>query len=134
MALPALLLGLIPSVVKLIGGGIKGLFGYKEKKLDLAVLKETNDASLQLAWWDYLKSQKSTLVNQVIRPLTMLYFIGDYAYQRIAHNAYEMIIIIPQMNVGDLVIGPIYNGHILLFVIFFMFPLRFLEKVLMKKD
>ena len=134
MALPALLLGLIPSVVKLIGGGIKGLFGYKEKKIDLAVLKETNDASLQLAWWDYLKSQKSTLINQVIRPLTMLYFIGDYAYQQIAHNTYEMIIIIPQMNVGDLVMGPIYNGHILLFVVFFMFPLRFLEKVLMKKD
>lgn len=134
MAFPALIAAAIPAAIKVIGGGVKALFGYKEKKVDLQVLKETNDASLQIAWWNYLKTQTSMMINQVIRPLTMLYFIGDYAYQRIWYGAYDLIVIIPQMNIGDMIIGPIYNGHILFFVVCFMFPLRFLEKILMKKD
>lgn len=134
MALPALLVGLIPGALKLIGGGIKTIFGYKEKKLDLAVLKETNDANLQIEWWNYLKSQSSMLINQVIRPITMAYFIGDAIYQRIVYDTYNLIVVIPKMNFGGMSVGPIYNGHILVFIVFFMFPLRFLEKILMRKE
>lgn len=134
MAFPALLAGLIPTAIKGVVGIVKGFFGVKEKKLDLEVMKETNDRDLQIAWWEYLKNSSSTVVNQVIRPLTMLYFIGDFAYQRYITGTYKIVQIVPQFEIGDVNIGPITNGLILAFIILFLFPLRGIEKMILRKN
>lgn len=125
--------GLAKSALDLLGGGIKSFFGYREKKIDLEIMDKTSDKELQIAWWDYLKDQKSMLINQVIRPLTISYFIGEYAYYKVFYGTYKIVEVIPAFSIGDTNIGPIYNGHILFFCIVFLFPLRTLEKWLRKE-
>jgi hypothetical protein len=116
----------------MIGGAIKGIFGYKEKKVDLEIHKETKDAKLQMAWWEFLKSQDSPL-NKIIRPLTASFFIGDFIYQQVFKGGYKIITIVPQIDIGGWNIGPITNGVILTFILLVMFPLRGVEKILLRK-
>jgi len=124
---------LIGMGVKALGGAVMSFFGYKSKKVDLSIVKETNDKDLQIAWWDYLKSQSDVVINRVIRPITMVYFIGDFIWQRLIHGTYKLVVIVPQVSIGDFVIGPITNGTILVFIIFFMFPLRSAEHFFSRK-
>lgn len=132
------LAGLVASLGgKLLGGifgGIKSLFNFKEKKLDLSIFKETTNAKLQIAWWDYLKSAQSSVVNQVIRPATMALVLGDLFYQLWFTGGYKIIVIVPAMTLGGYTFGPITNGVMVCFVLFFLFPLRSIEKILMRKD
>lgn len=122
----------LKAAFDVIGGGIKAIFGYKEKKVDLSIIKETQDADLQKAWWSFLIAQDSPL-NKIIRPLTASYFIGDFVYQQIFKGTYKIITIVPQIDIGGWNIGPITNGVILTFILLVMFPLRGVEKILLRK-
>lgn len=122
----------VKAIAGALGSGVKAIFGYKEKKVDLSIIKETKDANLQMAWWQFLIAQDSPL-NKILRPLTASYFIGDFIYQKIFHGTYHIVTIVPQIDIGGWIIGPITNGVILTFILLVMFPLRGIEKILLRK-
>jgi len=124
----------IAALGNMIGGSVKAIFGYKERKVDLSVVKETNDKDLQIAWWNYLQSQSDIIINRIIRPLTMCYFIGDFVWQRVMTGTYTLTTIIPYLKLGHWEIGPITNGAILAFIIVFLFPMRSIEKMFMRSS
>jgi hypothetical protein len=132
MALPAILGG-ITGIVKVLGEGVKAFFGYKQQKAINETIEQSNDKEMQLAWWQFLVSQDSPL-NKILRPLTAAYFIGDFIYQRAFTGTYEIITIVPHFKLAGWEIGPISNGLVLTFVILVMFPLRGIEKMVLRKS
>lgn len=132
MALPAIGLG-ITAIAKLFGEGVKAFFGYKQQKAINETIEQSNDKDMQLAWWQFLVAQDSPL-NKILRPLTATYFIGDFIYQRAFTGTYEVITIVPHFTLGGWDVGPITNGLILTFVILVMFPLRGIEKMVLRKN